>query len=276
MEANDNKRIADLLSMVADPEPNNESTSVLNKEPIKESSVQNASPVKELPQEQQDDDDIIDMGDDYDFDGFQVVRREFFAHTFVPAVTFNDCKFYVNTACLNKFPEMEYAQVLVNRETKILALRPCSEGERDSYQWCSVSKGKRKPKQVTCKLFFFKIISMMGWNPDYRYKLLGRVIRANGEFLLVFDLTATEVYRKVAREGKKPVASRTPVYPAGWQDQFGLPYQEHRQSMQINIFDGYAIYAIKEKAKTPNQALPSAPVQPEALSQVYRNSAPSH
>ena len=47
-------------------------------------------------------------------------------------------------------------------------------------------------------------------------------------------------------EGAKPKASKTPIFPAGWQNQFGMPFNEHRQSMQINVFDGYAIYAIKD------------------------------
>ena len=197
-------------------------------------------------------DEIIEMGDSFDFDGFQVVRREFFAHLTEPAVTFNNCKFYVNSACLNKFPDTDYVQVLVNRNTKIMALRPCTENARDSFAWCSTSKGKRKPKQTTCKLFFAKIVSMMEWNPDYRYKLLGKMIHANGEYMLAFDLTATEVYQRVFPEGSKPKSSRTPVFPAEWQDQFGLPYKEHQQSMQINIFDGYAIYSIKGTAAQSN------------------------
>lgn len=191
-------------------------------------------------------DEIIDMGDDFDFEGFQVVRREFFAHLTEPAVTFNNCKFYVNSACLNKFPDTDYVQVLVNQQTKIMALRPCDENARDSFAWCNASKGKKKPKQTTCKLFFAKIVSMMDWNPDYRYKLLGKLIHANGQYMIAFNLTATEVYQRTFPEDSKPKTSRTPVFPAGWQDQFGLPYKEHQQSMQINIFDGYAIYSIKD------------------------------
>ena len=121
-------------------------------------------------------DEIIDMGADFDFDGFQVVRREFFAHLAEPAVTFNNCRFYVNSACLNKFPDTNFVQVLVNRNTKIMALRPCAENARDSFAWCSISKGKRKPKQTTCKLFFAKIVSLMEWNPDYRYKMNVRMV----------------------------------------------------------------------------------------------------
>jgi hypothetical protein len=194
-------------------------------------------------------DEILVLGEDFDFEGFQVVRREFFAHLREPSCTFNNCKFSVNNACLQKFPNSDYAQVLVNREKKILALRPCAEGARDSFMWCSIQKGKRKPKAITCKLFYAKIVSLMGWNPDYRYKLLGKVIQANDEYLLAFDLTATEVYQKTFVEGEKPKTSRKPVFPAECQDQFGLPYNEHRQSLQINIFDDYAIFAVKENGE---------------------------
>jgi len=195
-------------------------------------------------------DELLEMGASFDFDGFQVVRREFFAHLNEPSISFNNYKFYVNTACLTKFPETDYVQVLVNRNTKILALRPCGEGERDSFLWCNNSKGKRKPKQTTCRLFFAKIVSLMNWNPDHRYKLTGKLVQANGEYLIAFDLTATEVYQRTFVEGAKPKTSRTPVFPSEWQEQFGLPFKEHRQSMQINIFEGYAIYAIKENFET--------------------------
>lgn len=206
----------------------------------------NTTEVSEVKPVLSEGDEIIDMGEDFDFGDFQVVRREFFAHLREPSISFNNCRIYVNSACLTKFPHTEYVQILINRNTKILALRPCKEGERDSFPWCYESKGKRKPKQVTCKLFFAKIFTLMGWNPDFRYKLLGTVIHSKGEYLLAFDLSSTEVYQKTYVEGEKPKASRTPVFPSGWQNQFGLPFYEHRQSMQVNIFDGYAIYAIKD------------------------------
>lgn len=190
--------------------------------------------------------EILNMGQDFDFGDFEVVRREFFAHLREPSLTFNNCRIYVNAASLSKFPNTDYMQILINRQTKILALRPCKEGARDAFPWAYDSKGKRKPKQVTCKLFFAKIFTLMGWNPDFRYKLLGTVIHSKGEYLLAFDLSSTEVYQKTYAEGEKPKTSRTPVFPSGWQNQFGLPFYEHRQSMQINIFDGYAIYAIKD------------------------------
>lgn len=191
-------------------------------------------------------DDVLEAGQAFDFDGYQVVRREFFAHTFEPSISFNNYKMYVNTACLNKFPHADFVQILVNRDRHILAIRPCEEMERDAFAWCGKSGGKRKPKQITCKLFFAKIFELMGWNLDYRYKLLGKVIHANGQFLIAFDMSATEVYQRTVKDGAKPKSSRTPVFPAGWKDQFGLPYYEHQKSLQVNIFDGYAVYGIKD------------------------------
>ena len=225
------------------------------------------------------DDEILELGDNFDFDGFQVVRREFFAHINEPSVTFNNCKFYVNTACIQKFPETETVQVLVNKDKKILAIMPCPANARDSFAWCSVSKGKRKPKQITCKLFFAKVFSMMEWNPDHRYKILGKLIHANGETLIAFDLTATEIYQRTIVEGSKPKNSRIPVFPAEWQNQFGLPYNEHKQSLQVDILNGYAVYSIKDSSKDDEAGhTPESSVPPDLLHQagVNNSEAPQH
>ena len=215
---------------------------------IKELDRKDEPEVIPAPETDASQEEIIELGEDFNFDGFQVVRREFFAHMNEPSVSFSGCKVYVNCTCLSKFPDTEYVQALVNPETKILALRPCDESARDSFLWCSSNaKGKPKPKQVTCKLFFAKIAALMGWNPNHRYKMLGKLIHANNEYLIAFDLNSTEVYQRSFPEGQKPKTSRTPVFPSGWQNQFGMPFNEHEQSLQVNIVDGYAIFAIKDK-----------------------------
>lgn len=180
----------------------------------------------------------------FNYDGFQVVRGEFFAHLFEPSITFNRCKVYLNTACIKKFPEINYVQILVNAEDKKLAVRPCSEEEKDSFLWCTA---KRKPKQISCKIFSGMIVDLMHWNPEYRYKLLGKLIKSNDEYLFIFDLTASEMYeRKIVEGSDKPKTSRTPIFPEEWKNQFGLPVEEHRKQLQINIFDGYAVFGLDE------------------------------
>jgi hypothetical protein len=190
---------------------------------------------------------------DFSYDGFQVVRGEFFAHIYEPSITFNNCKVSLNTACIRKLPEVEYVQILVNPETMKLAVRPRKEDDKDSFLWCNSKNGKRKPKQITCRLFFAKLVSLMGWNPNYRYKLLGKIIRSGDEFLILFDLKATEMYQRTVKDDGKIRTSRIPTFPAEWQDQFGLPYHEHRQSLQINIFDGYAVFAVNQNGEVESE-----------------------
>lgn len=195
--------------------------------------------------------EILDVIEDVDFDyeGYQVVRGEYFAHIYEPSITFNRSKVYLNTASIKKLPDIDYVQILVNSEEKKLAVRPCEEEEKDSFLWCTP---KRKPKQITCRVFFGKIISLMDWNPDYRYKLLGKLIKSNDEYLFIFDLNAPEIYTRTAVDGEKPKTSRTPVFPEQWQNQFGLPVAEHKRRMQVNIFNGYTVFGINDKKEKLN------------------------
>lgn len=189
----------------------------------------------------------MDVQDDaFCYDGYQVVRGEFFAHVYEPSITFNNCKVSLNTACINRLPDVDYVQILVNPEERKLAVRPSNGDEKDSFLWCTAKSTKRKPKQITCRMFFAKIVQLMEWNPDYRYKLLGKLIRSGDEYLFIFDLTATQIYQRIEQSGEKVKISRTPVFPSEWQNQFGLPVEEHRKLLQVNIFKGYTVFGIKE------------------------------
>jgi len=199
--------------------------------------------IQETVRMTQDIDAIEDTN--FSYDGYEVVRGEYFAHLYEPSITFNGCKIYLNTACIKRLPDTDFVQILINSEEKKLAVRPCSGDEKDSFLWCTP---KRKSKHITCRVFFAKIVHLMNWNPDYRYKLLGKLIKSGNEYLFTFDLTAMEIYQRTIQEGEKPKTSRTPVFPAQWQNQFGLPVEEHRKQLQINIFNGYTVFGIKDKA----------------------------
>lgn len=67
-------------------------------------------------------------------------------------------------------------------------------------------------------------------------------------------MTATEVYQRTSKEGEKAKTSRTPVFPAEWQNQFGLPVEEHRKSLQVNIFDGYTVFSVQDPTKSTTHA----------------------
>lgn len=78
--------------------------------------------------------------DSFSYEGFQVVRGEFFSHIYEPSFTLNQNRISVNMACIRKLPEVEYVQALVHPEEKMLIIRPCNEEEKDSFRWRSAGK----------------------------------------------------------------------------------------------------------------------------------------
>ncbi|WP_022765382.1 hypothetical protein [Butyrivibrio sp. XPD2006] len=183
---------------------------------------------------------------EFSYEGYQVVRGEFFAHLFEPSVTLKDEKVSVNMACIRRLPNAEYVQFLVNPTEKKLAVKPCSEDMKDSFRWSSTSDdGKRKPRSISCKIFFAKVMKLMDWNPEYRYKVLGKLVHAGADYLFVFDLTCAETY--LSKKDSNGIAKRTAYYPEEWKNQFGVPVSEHKDTIQINIFDDYAVFKIERE-----------------------------
>lgn len=199
----------------------------------------------------------------FSFDGYQVVRREFFSHKFDPTLTIKGNSIIFNNACISKMEQVVYVQVLVNPTTEKLVIRPCEEGARDAIRWCVVRDEKRKSRQITCGLFTAKLYEMMGWEALYRYKLQGTRINYKGEHLYVFDLTSTEIFLPVIKDPDNPKAKAkrsAAVYPADWRDSFGIPVHEHTESTNIGLMEGFAFADV---AKKPGQGAPEGQEQME-------------
>ena len=141
-------------------------------------------------------------------------------------------------------PNTEYVQFLVNPQERKLAIKPCTEDAKDSFRWCTIGKdGKARPKSISCRIFFGKVMSLMGWNPDCRYRILGKLIRTKTENLFVFDFTNAETFkRRKSKEGP-----RDPYYPKEWSEQFGLPVNEHQNDLLVSIFEDHAVFYISKE-----------------------------
>ena len=75
----------------------------------------------------------------------------------------------------------------------------------------------------------------MGWNPDFKYKLLGKLIDTGNQMIFIFDLASPEIFISENADGKQGI-SRHASYPAEWQNQFGIPANDHQNSLQVSIF----------------------------------------
>ena len=73
-------------------------------------------------------------------------------------------------------------------------------------------------------------VDMMDWELSYRYKILGSKPQPRMMRVPLFDPTSsTEVYQRIVKEGAKPKTSRTPVFPAEWQNHLASPLKSNLQ-----------------------------------------------
>lgn len=213
----------------------------------------------------------LELAQDFSYDGYQVVRRELFAHLRDPAVVIRRDSVTFNTACIAGLEDAVYIQILVNQDNKRMVVRKCEENDKDALRWCIEKPDKRKSRKMSNKLFSAMMYDMMGWNTDCRYKILGHKITHEDETMYIFDLLETEIFMDTKRKKKanpdsvekkevlvtaetdqtpeqnqEEIAAkvarklnRIPFYPKNWKDSFGLSVEEHKKALETNITDGY-------------------------------------
>lgn len=185
--------------------------------------------------------------EDMDIDDFEIVSPEFFSQIKEPSFTVNVNKIYVNAACVRLLPDVEYVKILVSRKRKQVAFEPSNEMDIKAYRWSRIKDGKRYASQRTGDIFVMMLCEMMGWDPDYRYKVIGRLVHSKGHSLIVFDLMTYNCYPKAAsEENSSPARKRTAFPIEKWNGRFGPTYAESRRSLQVNTFDGYTVWTIRE------------------------------
>ena len=213
----------------------------------------------------------LELAQDFSYAGYQVVRRELFAHLREPAVVIRRDSVTFNTACIAGLEDAVYIQILVNQDNKRMVVRKCEENDKDALRWCIEKPDKRKSRKMSNKLFSAMMYDMMGWNTDCRYKILGHKITHEDETMYIFDLLETEIFMDTKRKKKanpdsvekkevlvtaetdqtleqnqEEIAAkvarklnRIPFYPKNWKDSFGLSVEEHKKALETNITDGY-------------------------------------
>lgn len=213
----------------------------------------------------------LELAQDFSYEGYQVVRRELFAHLREPAVVIRRDSVTFNTACIAGLEDAVYIQILVNQDNKRMVVRKCEENDKDALRWCIEKPDKRKSRKMSNKLFSAMMYDMMEWNTDCRYKILGHKITHEDETMYIFDLLETEIFMDTKRKKKanpdslekkeelvtaetdqtpeqnqEEIAAkvarklnRIPFYPKDWKDSFGLSVEEHKKALETNLTDGY-------------------------------------
>lgn len=190
-----------------------------------------------------------------DLSKFQRISAGFFAQTLEPALTINVKTVGVNSAAARMFPDVDFMEILVNPEKKEVAFKPCDELNISGYRWAKNKGGKRYATTRTGLPFVLCICKMMGWNPDNRYRILGKKIRSQTEEeILLFDLRAAQEFKKSA-PGEGGRKNRSTIL-TGWNGSFGPSYDESEGSLHIETFNGFTIMSIRDKKQKMLSGLP--------------------
>lgn len=180
-----------------------------------------SKPLEDSPEEE-----VVDLA------GYQVTKAELFAHSREPAITIWDNRLKFNMACLRRFPGVTHIQVLINPDEKRLIIRPCDADAPDSLRWAKGGGQKElSNRDLQCRVFAAKLFDFMNWDPQYRYKILGKPASCDGEVLFLFKLNDFELFVGGKRKGS--------YLPKDWRDYFGTPVPEHEESYKINLAEGY-------------------------------------
>lgn len=203
-----------------------------------------------------------ELEDSFSYDGYQVVRKELFAHLREPAVTIRKDSITFNTACIEGLEDVVYVHVMFNEDLKRIVVEACDENEKDALRWCIEKPDKRKSRKMTCRPFSDLIYNTMGWEKDCRYKVLGYRIIFEGKTIYIFDLLVPEIFHESrkrkkgeqAPEGETPVDTRKGFYPENIAGSFGVPVEEHRQEVEVFEDGNYVSMAMltgKRKVEEP-------------------------
>ena len=201
----------------------------------------------------------------FSYDGYQVVRKELFAHLRDPAIVIRKDSITFNTACITGLEDVVYVHVMFNRDLKRIVVRGCDENDKDALRWCIAKPDKRKSRKMTCKPFSELVYKEMGWDTECRYKMLGYRISFEGETLYVFDLLAPEIFhegqkRKNGTDQKnaqetKSANTRKGFYPDDIVGTFGVPVEEHLKESEVQQMDGYVSVGMLTGKTIPDTGL---------------------
>ena len=169
------------------------------------------------------------------FGNFQLVRAAFFPSNAYPSMTISNGKLRFNSACLKKFEDVEYVELLLNTVANAIAIRPCEKDNPNAIHWGRLREERWIASTLGCKGFAKMLFGLMDWDAEAQYKFTGRFVTNGEDKLLVFELdepVITKTEEQVvtpepaddqpdAAEEEIVIREKVQIYPESWKTTFG-------------------------------------------------------
>lgn len=164
----------------------------------------------------------------FDLDGYQVVRGQFMMHRAeCPAITINEKRISFNVECQRKFFDVNYIQLLIHPVERKIAIRPCLAMDVNSIRWRIDADRPFIPKSITCQYFADALYQIMGWNPEYQYRIRGTWARRGRDQIIVFDIKNAAPFTTIEQHPEEGITIRKRVDILPQNSSFGTEFYEY-------------------------------------------------
>ena len=126
--------------------------------------------------------------EDIKLDGFQIIRGQYFKRESIPYMTLWDTSCQFSASAYTLLNCCENVQLLVNHEQRRIIVRPTNSNDDNAVSWLSASRTAKTTK-LECSPFTRRIFETWDWNPQYRYRTSGRIVRSKNSLMLLFDFS---------------------------------------------------------------------------------------
>lgn len=164
----------------------------------------------------------------FNLDGYQVVRSQFTQVRYEgPSISVSGEKISFNTFCMRRFGTVGYIQLLLHPAERKIAIRPCKQKDIHSIRWRPDPEKRIYSKTISCPHFGSALYSIMGWNPEYTYRIRGVWAKRGAEQIIVFNFVNASPVVLMPGEGEQAKNKRIELCPEEWEDGFGEEFYEH-------------------------------------------------
>lgn len=190
---------------------------------------------------------------DFDLRGYEVARGQYFSGAGRVTVSFNIREMKFSTECVRKFPNCTNVEMLVHPGKKMFSVRPASKDARNSVQWAKVHDGISIPRPISGTAFLPTLFALFDWNPAFKYKVTGYLLKNDTESVLIFNTHDTEVFISATAISDTENSSDTisediapftagakkdiVAFPADWATNFGENYYAQSFTPELSEFE---------------------------------------
>lgn len=168
-----------------------------------------------------------------DLTGYEVVRAQYFSTMQNPAMTISNGRLRFNTACLKKFENVEYVELLLNSVDRCIAIRPCDKNNPNAIRWGRLKEGRWCASTLGCRGLAKALFDIMEWDEDLRYRFRGQFLEQGDNKMMLFAFDEPEMIKveeivlppkeSTEEDEGETVKKKIYIFPPEWAGTFGQP-----------------------------------------------------